>query len=491
MDDLEQSMHLPLSKRGNDDTDPRIAEETALTRRKPRLIATKNELGTVLEGNLRARGLTPGSVISSRASSMREGPLSRPLIATSLDKKMDFLLRSFSTTHLARIYWNQAQAADYGNHVIRLALRKPVLLNALMTKSLTDFQTAGGALPAGSVPRDRDKEEKSLMIDFNFFLLQTVTGLRTALDSVSAEQPESSIVVTILLLLKTELLVGTMTSVRMHLHGIRNLLGTGTLLDNFSPCARSPPFLTVNLACLVTQEPPFLVPASYPSTAMSEEVTKALNNCPNALLSGLARGFDVPAMRKLLGPQVLFYIQWQRIFLMMREMTMSGHLEKVTVEDYGISSSMVHRADYHLMTLPYLTQLNPLRNLVRLVLLVSDISTFIGLRPRTMFVCCLALQLKEALLAMDLASVANLEEDVVRLMIWVCFYGVELSLGRGEQLWFLSYLRQSQEVLNLHDRAEILELLVSFMYTERQFIKISAIVWEAVAETNEDVVSSI
>ena len=105
---------------------------------------------------------------------------------------------------MARIYWNEAQAADYNSHVVQLALRKPFLFNALMAKSLTDFQTAGGALPANSVPRDVEKERKSLMIDFDFFKMQTMKGLRTALDSVSADQPCPSIVVTILLLLKTE-----------------------------------------------------------------------------------------------------------------------------------------------------------------------------------------------------------------------------------------------------------------------------------------------
>ena len=169
---------------------------------------------------------------------------------------------------------------------------------------------------------------------------------------------------------------------------------------------------------------------------------------------------------------------------------MSGYLGKMSVEDYGISSSMVHRADYHLLTLPYLTQLCPLKNLVRLVLLISDMSTFIGLRRGTMFVCCLALQLRDALQAIDLGSLEDLEEEVVRLVLWACFFGVELSVGREEQSWFLSHLRQSQEILNLHRPADVLELLVSFMYTERQFRKISAIVWETMTEKQEGVLSS-
>ncbi len=113
----------------------------------------------------------------------------------------------------------------------------------------------------------------------------------------------------------------------------------------------------------------------------------ALNNCSNAHLSSLARGFGSPTMIKLLGPQILCYILWQKNFLMMKEMSISGDLRGMTVDDYGVSSSMVHRADYHLLTLPFLTELSPLRNLVRLVLLISDMSTFIGLRSGTTYVC--------------------------------------------------------------------------------------------------------
>ena len=143
----------------------------------------------------------------------------------------------------------------------------------------------------------------------------------------------------------------------------------------------------------------------------------------------------------------------------MKEMVMSGHLRKMTMEDYGISSSIIHRADYHLLTLPYLTQLCPLKNLVRSVLLISDVSTCIGLRPGTWFVAHLAWQLKDAMQAMDLTSLEGAEDVIVRLVLWSCFYGVELIIGLEEQSWFLHYLRQSQEILKLHKQADVLQLL--------------------------------
>jgi hypothetical protein len=166
----------------------------------------------------------------------------------------------------------------------------------------------------------------------------------------------------------------------------------------------------------------------------------------------------------------------------MKEMVTAGTLRKMTVEDYGISSSMVHRADYHLLTLPYLTQLSPLRNLVRLVLLIGDVAAFIGLTPGALFVSCLSTQLKDAMEAMILTGLETFENDVVRLILWACFYGVELSTGLEEHPWFLSYLGQAMKILKLHKRAEVLELLVSFMYTEKQFVKVSTMLWKDASE---------
>ncbi|ETI19984.1 hypothetical protein G647_08999 [Cladophialophora carrionii CBS 160.54] len=211
---------------------------------------------------------------------------------------------------------------------------------------------------------------------------------------------------------------------------------------------------------------------------MSDEVMRALNNCRLSHLSSLARGFDGSTTTKLLGPQILCYVSWQRQFLMMKELANAGTWRKMTVEDYGISSSMVHRADYHLLTLPHLTQLSPVRNLVRLVLLIGDIAAFIGLPSGPLFVPRLSVQLKGALRAVNLCDLPNLGDEVVRLILWACFYGVELSIGLAEHPWFLLYLRQSQRILGLHQPAEVLALLVSFMYTEKQFFKISAIVWK-------------
>ena len=219
---------------------------------------------------------------------------------------------------------------------------------------------------------------------------------------------------------------------------------------------------------------------------MSDEVMRALNNCPTTHLTNLARGFSSPSVMELLGPRILCYIHWQKNFLLMKEMATSGHLRKMTVDDYGISASMVHRADYHLLGLPYLTQLSPLQNLVRLALLISDMSSFIGLPPGTMFIGVLALQLKRALKAMDLSRLEYFDEDIVRLILWACFLGVELTMGLEDQAWFLSHLSQGQKVLKLPKRDEVLGLLASFMYTEDRFVKTAGIVWTDLREVDED-----
>ena len=220
-----------------------------------------------------------------------------------------------------------------------------------------------------------------------------------------------------------------------------------------------------------------MVPISYASTTMSEEVMRALNSCNITHLTSLARGFSTPTMLKLLGPQILSYLPWQRNFVMMRELAAKGYLRKMTVEDYGIASSMVHRADYHLLTLPYLTELSPLTNLVRLVLLISDVATFVGLPPGTTFVSCLTMQLKDALIAMDLMQMEDFEVVLNQLVLWACFYGLELSAGLEEEWWFLSRLRQSLDILDFHKPVDAFEVLVSFMYTQRQFVKMSPKVW--------------
>ncbi|EXJ62054.1 hypothetical protein A1O7_02487 [Cladophialophora yegresii CBS 114405] len=143
---------------------------------------------------------------------------------------------------------------------------------------------------------------------------------------------------------------------------------------------------------------------------------------------------------------------------------------------------MVHRADYHLLTLGHLTRLFIVRNLVRWVLLIGDVAAVIGLPSGALFVPCLSAQLKAALEALDLSDLSNLEDEVVRTILRACFYGVELSVGLEEHPWFLSYLRRSKRILKLHKPAEVLELLVSFMYMTKQFSKILAILWEDASE---------
>jgi hypothetical protein len=105
---------------------------------------------------------------------------------------------------LAQIYWNDSQTADHNKHIVPLALRKPALFNALMAKSLMHFQTADRPVPLGQDPSDRNKEMKAMMIDIVFFKMQTLKGLRSALELGSANQTCPSIIMTIIFLLKME-----------------------------------------------------------------------------------------------------------------------------------------------------------------------------------------------------------------------------------------------------------------------------------------------
>ncbi|EXJ59500.1 uncharacterized protein A1O5_12125 [Cladophialophora psammophila CBS 110553] len=410
--------------------------------------------------------------------SLKRPTPSGSLISTSLDRKRDFLLRYFSTTHLAQVYWSDVHAADHNSHIVPLALQKPALFNAMMAKALTDFRFGDDALSDDMVLRCNDNEIRSVKIDFAFFKVQALKHLRSSLDDGAMREICPSIVMTTIFLVKTELVEGNVKEVRLHLRALRELFQNGVSLEFLSPCARSPSLLTINLACSVCQEPPILVPASCANTAMSDEFTKAMNDCPIATLSNLAQGFSNPAIMKLLGPHILSYIPWQKNLILMKEMSMSGRLKRTTIEDYAIATSMVHRADYHLLSLPYLTDLSPVQDVVRVVLLIADMSTFLGRFRGTASATSLALQLKGTLEAMNLPNMEYFEHGAVCLVFWACFYGLDLSRSAGDRLWFMSHLKRCLKVLRLSEPADIFKLLVSFMYTERQYSGISEIVWK-------------
>jgi len=79
---------------------------------------------------------------------------------------------------------------------------------------------------------------------------------------------------------------------------------------------------------------------------------------------------------------------------------------------------------------------------------------------------------------MDLTRIESFEDDIVLLILWACFYGVELSIGLRSSRGFCRNLGQSLNVLKLHKRAEVLELLVGFLNADKLFTKVSALVWK-------------
>ncbi|KIW87088.1 uncharacterized protein Z519_12385 [Cladophialophora bantiana CBS 173.52] len=166
-------------------------------------------------------------------------------------------------------------------------------------------------------------------------------------------------------------------------------------------------------------------------------------------------------------------------------MSMYGLLKRTTIEDYAIATGMVHRADYHLLSLPYLTNLSPVQDVVRVVLLIADMSTLLGRFRGTASATSLALQLKRTLEAMNLSNMKYFEHGAVCLVLWACFYGVDVSRSAGDRLWFMSHLKRCLKVLRLSEHADIFKLLVSFMYTERQYSSVSEIVRKDLTRPNQ------
>ena len=103
-----------------------------------------------------------------------------------------------------------------------------------------------------------------------------------------------------------------------------------------------------------------------------------LNEQGTNTLTGLCRGFSGPGVSEVLGHEVMCYISWQRNFVLYKELTLLGHLPTL-VEDFAIAASMIHRADYHLLSVPFLHRLGPLQETTRVSLLIADVAVIIGL----------------------------------------------------------------------------------------------------------------
>lgn len=187
-------------------------------------------------------------------------------------------------------------------------------------------------------------------------------------------------------------------------------------------------------------------------------------------------------MERILGPEILCYLSWQRTFIILKELALSGTSRKTAVTDYGICASMVHRADYHLLGLPHLIRLSPVQNAVRLALLIVDVAGFVGLPPNALFVKCMALQLKEAMEEVDVWKVEPCEDEIIRLRVWILFIGVVLSSASKERRWFIPGIVEGSDALSLNSCDELEQLLVQFLCPGSGFTKEIDGIWEEIAK---------
>ena len=246
-------------------------------------------------------------------------------------------------------------------------------------------------------------------------------------------------------------------------------------------------YRAVNLACFICKEVPPLKPPPIDESSLSTSTTKLLQNCPVLSLSKLGSGFFEPVVMAMLGSKLLSYIDWECKFVRYKEYCIAGVIAKTTIHDFGIVASMISRADYHLLSLPMLTELTPLQNVVRLALLIADVASIIGLPPMTLMSKTMAAQLKRAMLELEFPSRWESEpESIARMLFWACFVGTHVSTGVKERPWFVLQLIRGMQRLKLRGREDVLDVLTSFMYTERLFERVQSAVLEEIKELRED-----
>ena len=246
----------------------------------------------------------------------------------------------------------------------------------------------------------------------------------------------------------------------------------------------------VNLACFICKEVPPLKPPPIDESSLSSSTVKLLQSCPVLSLSKLASAFFEPVVMAMLGSKLLLYIDWECKFVRYKEYCIAGVIAKTTINDYGILASMISRADFHLLSLPVLTELSPLQNVVRLALLIADVASIIGLPPMTLMARTMAAQLKHAMLGLEFPSRWESEPDAIaRMLFWACFVGTHVSTGFKERPWFVLQLVQGMQRLKLRGKQDVLDVLTSFMYTERLFSRVESAILEEVEELREDALS--
>ncbi len=366
-------------------------------------------------------------------------------------------------------------------------MSEPVLFNAMMAKTLTEFQCGGGILSNDLIPGNMNDEENTQLsvADFSYYKMRTMQCLQECLDAQKRVQIQTAAVLAIVFVIKNEVMGGSVDEIELHLGAFRRLIKSGLSLDCMSPAARSPSLFAINIACAVARQVPPLVPPVCSDTDLPERIAYVLSENNISSLTNLCQSFSEPSIVRLLGPKILCYISWQRNFVIFKELSLLGHLS-ASVDDFGTAASMMHRADYHLLSLPFLHQLSPTQEAVRLSLLVADVAVIIGLPPKTLLVKSLASQLKKAMREAMRSLHESDDSSIKKLLLWCCFIGAHVSSGLKERPWFLVQLIDIMSLLRIQGQDQVCEVLTSFLYTKNLFSRVSCSVWEEMDELSED-----
>ncbi|KAJ9611643.1 hypothetical protein H2200_004827 [Cladophialophora chaetospira] len=407
----------------------------------------------------------------------------------SLQRKTDLLLKFYAGPYVDKLYWSKDFINEYNSHMLPLALQHPVLFNAIIYKALIEFRLAGGSIAKDTTPMciGHHAETRVSTHDFLYYKYHALQSLRKRLDAAFAKTADVACALALLFLIRNEIMAGTVVELRMHLCAMRRLIGMGIELEMLPPTIHAPCLLAVNLACFLCREIPPLKPSPVQESELSLGTAAMLQDCPLAGLSRLGEGFLEPSVSKKLGPKLLSYLQWQINFVKYKELCVAGFMPNTTPQEFGIVTSMICQADYHLLCLPFLSTLTPLQDVVRLTLLIADVASFGGLPSRTTMARAMSSQLKRAMLDSDLPALWKIEtREIAEVLFWACFVGAHVSVGCKERPWFIVQLVRRMEKLEVKDERDVLDVLLRFIYTERLYNFVGQSILDEAIEFRED-----
>ena len=167
-------------------------------------------LQTSIESELSSDGVSVRSMSTdvSRCTTPETNGLIDPFATSlSLQRKTDFLIKFFAGPHMAKFYWSENLISEHNKHVVTLAMQQPVLFNAMMAKTLTDFRSAGGPIADDILPTPAGHDEEDTKVcttDYAYYKWRTISCLREKLDSKSLEEADVACAMAIVFLIKNE-----------------------------------------------------------------------------------------------------------------------------------------------------------------------------------------------------------------------------------------------------------------------------------------------